>query len=190
MAWTVETARRGAVAKAEKIRALYASDPKRCKSCANPILPKPGERLAYVKVREFCIRSCAAEWNNRHRTTPRRRKERLCAACGIASFRKDHRKFCPTCWTAKLDATLDQTKVQLSRSFIGAHARVVLGDTKACVVCGYDKHVEAAHRRAVEFFPSDATLREINAPENLVGLCPNCHWEYDHGLLAELGTRA
>jgi predicted HNH restriction endonuclease len=23
----------------------------------------------------------------------------------------------------------------------------------------------------------------VNALDNLVGLCPNCHWEFDHGLL-------
>jgi hypothetical protein len=26
-------------------------------------------------------------------------------------------------------------------------------------------------------------LAEINSPGNLVGLCRNCHWELDHGLL-------
>jgi hypothetical protein len=23
----------------------------------------------------------------------------------------------------------------------------------------------------------------VNSLDNLVGLCPNCHWEFDHGLL-------
>jgi predicted restriction endonuclease len=23
----------------------------------------------------------------------------------------------------------------------------------------------------------------VNSLDNLLGLCPNCHWEFDHGLL-------
>lgn len=52
-----------------------------------------------------------------------------------------------------------------------------------CEVCGYDKHVEVAHRKAVSDFDDDTTIREINSIGNLIGLCPNHHWEYDHGIL-------
>jgi predicted restriction endonuclease len=53
----------------------------------------------------------------------------------------------------------------------------------ACAICGYNQHVEAAHRRPVSDFPDEATVSEINEPANLVYLCPNHHWEHDHGLL-------
>ena len=52
-----------------------------------------------------------------------------------------------------------------------------------CAICGYDKHVEIAHIKAVSEFDDSATIAEINAPSNLIGLCPNHHWEYDHGQL-------
>lgn len=52
-----------------------------------------------------------------------------------------------------------------------------------CAVCGYDKHVDIAHIKAVSEFDDNATIEEINNPNNLIGLCPNHHWEYDHGLL-------
>lgn len=52
-----------------------------------------------------------------------------------------------------------------------------------CAVCGYDKHVEIAHIKAVSDFSDDATITEINDSNNLIGLCPNHHWEYDNGLL-------
>ena len=52
-----------------------------------------------------------------------------------------------------------------------------------CAICGYDKHVEVAHIKAVAEFDDDATIGEINAITNLIGLCPNHHWEYDNGLL-------
>lgn len=54
---------------------------------------------------------------------------------------------------------------------------------RKCAVCGYDKHIDVAHIKAVADFDDSATLEEINNPDNLIGLCPNHHWEYDHGLL-------
>ena len=52
-----------------------------------------------------------------------------------------------------------------------------------CYNCGYDKHVEIAHIQSVNSFSGDITLDIINHPSNLIHLCPNCHWEFDHGLL-------
>ena len=52
-----------------------------------------------------------------------------------------------------------------------------------CAICGYDKHIEVAHIKAVSEFDDNATIGEINAITNLIGLCPNHHWEYDNGLL-------
>ena len=49
-----------------------------------------------------------------------------------------------------------------------------------CCKCGYKKHVEIAHIRAISDFPDSATIGEINSIENLMALCPNCHWEHDH----------
>lgn len=69
------------------------------------------------------------------------------------------------------------------------HARGIAGSRKrVCVRCRYDKHVEVAHIRAVSSFPKAATYAEVNAPENLLILCPNCHWEFDRGMfsLAEI----
>lgn len=55
---------------------------------------------------------------------------------------------------------------------------------RACVVCGYDKHIDVCHIRAVKDFPVTATIAEVNAISNLVPLCPNHHWEFDNGYLA------
>ena len=52
-----------------------------------------------------------------------------------------------------------------------------------CAICGYSKHVEVAHIKAVSEFDDDATIKEINSLSNLIGLCPNHHWEYDNGIL-------
>jgi predicted restriction endonuclease len=52
-----------------------------------------------------------------------------------------------------------------------------------CIVCGYTNHVEVAHIKAVSNFSEDSLISEINDISNLIGLCPNHHWEYDNGLL-------
>jgi len=39
------------------------------------------------------------------------------------------------------------------------------------------------HIKPVAEFGDDAPLEEINAKENLIALCPNCHRELDDGLL-------
>lgn len=75
---------------------------------------------------------------------------------------------------------------QSARSSIQKAAREVFFEHNQhpkCEVCGYDKHVEVAHRKAVSEFDDDTTIRDINSIGNLIGLCPNHHWEYDHGIL-------
>lgn len=54
---------------------------------------------------------------------------------------------------------------------------------KKCYNCGYDKHVEIAHIKAISDYENSVTLDIINNPTNLIHLCPNCHWEYDNNLL-------
>ena len=55
---------------------------------------------------------------------------------------------------------------------------------RVCQACGYDKHVEYCHMQPIKAFPDFTTVQEVSGPENILVLCPNCHWEYDNGLLA------
>ena len=52
-----------------------------------------------------------------------------------------------------------------------------------CAICGYSHHIEVAHIKAVSDFDDNVTIREIDSVDNLIGLCPNHHWEYDNGIL-------
>ncbi len=54
---------------------------------------------------------------------------------------------------------------------------------RVCANCGYDKHVEICHVKAINSFPAETPVAVINDVANLVALCPNCHWEFDHSLL-------
>jgi predicted HNH restriction endonuclease len=49
-----------------------------------------------------------------------------------------------------------------------------------CQKCGYDKHVEITHAKGISTFEGHTLVSVINAPSNLMALCPNCHWEFDN----------
>ena len=51
----------------------------------------------------------------------------------------------------------------------------------SCAKCGYDKHVELCHIKDIANFDDDSLLSEVNSRNNIIQLCPNCHWEFDNG---------
>lgn len=140
---------------------------------------------------KFCSRSCAASYNNKK--VPKRKPENKCIDCGkpITSNRircKEHYLIWLKNREAK-DMTLKEAiyeKHHRSSAFalIRTRARALakkLGLVK-CVKCGYDKHVEIAHIKPISSFSEEVLVSIINSKENLMPLCPNCHWEYDHNL--------
>jgi len=69
-------------------------------------------------------------------------------------------------------------------SLVRTRARAIakkLGFTE-CLKCGYNKHIEVAHIKPISSFSDDILISEINSKQNIMPLCPNCHWEYDHNL--------
>ena len=87
----------------------------------------------------------------------------------------------------KGDLFTNRKNWQSARSAIRKYAQTVFFEHNTehkCAICGYDKHIEVAHIKAVSEFDDNATVGEINAITNLIGLCPNHHWEYDNGLLS------
>lgn len=75
---------------------------------------------------------------------------------------------------------------QTARSLIAKMARQSFNNSdkpKQCIICGYDKHYEVSHIKAVSDFDGSATIAEINNINNLIALCPNHHWEYDNDIL-------
>ena len=75
---------------------------------------------------------------------------------------------------------------QSARSAIQRDARNVyfsIHKNPSCLFCGYQNHIEVAHIKAVSEFDDDVLISEINSSDNLIGLCPNHHWEFDHGIL-------
>lgn len=53
----------------------------------------------------------------------------------------------------------------------------------SCQNCGYNKHIELCHIKPVSEFSLDTKLSIVNAPDNILVLCPNCHWEFDNAFI-------
>ena len=151
---------------------------------------------------KFCGKSCAARYNNQF--TPKRKKSKLCKSC--PQLICSSRTFCKDCYSKtscytkkdshvkkgsndRGDISLGEAAASYSKhhktsafALVRTRARAIakkLGlDT--CVKCGYDKHVEIAHIKAISRFDMSTLISVVNAPENLMPLCPNCHWEHDH----------
>jgi len=168
------------------IRDQYIANPNRCRTCNSPILPKPGQRVFNVRQKVFCNSSCAAAFNNR--LFPKKRSVRkACGKCLEMFPPPNYRiKTCSNCrpFRSRRRNLSELSKREAGRVVIGRHAvRVMASRPKTCVICGYDRFVDVAHIKAVAAFSPQAKLAEINAPENLVYLCPNHHREFDRGYL-------
>ena len=65
-------------------------------------------------------------------------------------------------------------------NIIRGRARSQYKHIKSCEKCGYNKHVEVCHIKPISSFSNDTKVSDINDRSNILILCPNCHWEFDH----------
>jgi len=140
-----------------------------------------------TKNPKFCSKSCSAKFTNK--THPKRKPEGSCEKCGVSITTS--RKFCSKCTTKNKISKQTISEVLYGGnghrsnrySYIRWHAKKsVKNREKKCEHCGYNKHVEICHIKPIKEFPINSLLEEVNSPDNLILLCPNCHWEFDHGL--------
>lgn len=155
-----------------------------------PTVPKPCAFCGELTTNpQFCSKSCAASYNNAH-FPKRQRKVRHCRHCGIIISRG--RTVCDDCnpssvdWSQRTLGSLQEgARYQVSAKVrdLARYNYDKANLPRACANCGYDKHVEICHIHAINRFPDDTPIAKINALSNLIALCPNCHWEFDNGLL-------
>jgi hypothetical protein len=143
------------------------------------------------KRRKYCSRSCAAIVNNS--IHPKNPKKGKCKDCNKAIFAKRIR--CMDCHKKARGTKVDNktlndliyngTEKANSYGAIRWRARQVAKKLNwtSCLKCGYDKHIEIAHKNAICNFEGNTLISVINAETNLIPLCPNCHWEYDNLLV-------
>lgn len=140
---------------------------------------------------KYCSKSCSAKANNV--LFPKKIKTNSCKGCKISIT--SSRTYCDLCWTTRptystlRDKPLSQVRGERryqKSSYIREHSRSVFlknNPNPKCYNCAYDKHIEVCHIKAISSFEDSTLISEINSISNLVGLCPNCHWEFDHGIL-------
>jgi len=141
---------------------------------------------------KFCSRSCGATFNGK--MFPKRKRTTKCKTCD--NLVKSGFTYCESCVSigkhlrsgVKIeDKTLGEEiacKVHRGANrydHIRQHAVRVMRDVpNCCKKCNYSKHTEVCHIKAIKDFPLDTKISVINSKDNLVKLCPNCHWEFDH----------
>jgi hypothetical protein len=140
---------------------------------------------------KFCSSSCAARYNNSH-FPKRRRQHYFCKSCGAETGYR--RSYCKSCDPTKPKnfgiVTIAEVRLRAryqANAWIRKLARRVYFSSdkpRCCSVCGYSKHFEVCHVRPIQAFPENTPMSVVNSPENLIALCPNCHWELDHGILS------
>ena len=147
----------------------------------------------FTKNNKFCSRSCSASYNNK--ISPKRKLKKKCTECDLQVKSYRHSK-CEHHWALSKETKYKSKTIGEYRnlksvlgkhpSWTNSHVRLFAKSwnkhlTKLpCAHCGYDKHVELAHIKPVSEFEDNALLSEINSENNIIPLCPNCHWEFDN----------
>lgn len=125
----------------------------------------------------FCSRSCSTSANNLKNP----RKPRKDAFCAVCQKKIKYRKNTTRCMKCRLSNLVSPEVSAYIRNF----ARICYRKSdkpKQCHRCAYNKHYEVAHIKPIKDFAPITKLCEVNHIDNLVALCPNCHWELDNGL--------
>lgn len=163
-----------------------------CHVCNSDFKRTKGQYDRNIKLGRInvCSKRCAV-----FAKTGKLKDRKCCAICAVVI--KSKFKHCEKCIQVHRDDILNTTILQIKTLYkdktslavaakIRGYAKTIYNASdkpKYCVNCGYSKHYEVCHIRAVKTFPDDATMREVHALDNLIALCPNCHWEFDNGLL-------
>jgi rRNA maturation protein Nop10 len=148
-----------------------------------------------TKNPKFCSRSCAAKINNSLYPKNPKKPQRAfhkCPSCG--SKTTSTALLCRKCKDTKaihefgektikeFNSTYARHRYQSIRNH--AHRVARINDMKKeCPFCDYSNHVELCHIKDIKDFDKNTKLKVVNSLDNLIYLCPNHHWDLDHGLL-------
>lgn len=167
---------------------------KKCEQCGIPVKRYPSE-LAKAK-HTFCSSTCAVTYSNARPGRKYKPRTKVCAACGDLICK--NRSYCRECIqlgrhlrggaaiTSRTMAEINKYDGANKYSSVRYHAikvASVIPDVCAAPGCEYTNHVEVCHKKPISAFPDTAYVSEVNDINNLVKLCPNHHWDFDHGLL-------
>lgn len=157
----------------------YYLNPNICKNCGSVIKISENQKVCDVRKKNFCNHSCGATYNNKLRSTNKEKTNTK----KTSSLPEKYSYFDGV--TKKMFFEKKGVYYKF-RAEIRKHAQWIYqknGGSKTCKVCGYNKHIQVCHIKSVSSFNDDDLILTINSINNLVGLCPNHHWEYDNGFL-------
>lgn len=145
----------------------------------------------------YCSSSCACRANRPKRVMA----PRQCKRCGETFMRRDTNQSktnCPACrrkrrpfditlgkldrWANGKDRHPSWRHSQVREAARRQHKELL---TRPCPSCGYDRHVELCHLKAITSFSKETLMSEVNDISNVLPLCRNCHWELDHYQMSE-----
>lgn len=162
-----------------------------CKNCKKEIFIS--ENAIKPNHNNFCSRSCAATYNNKRK--PKRKPEGTCKTCKTPI--KTIHTYCGKCRevfykekTINIDEITLEEATYFNQQASNRYCRVrdraktlYRKFTEKCFMCGYTKHADICHIKAIKDFSQEDLVKDINAPSNITILCKNCHWELDHNIL-------
>ena len=152
----------------------------------------------------FCSKSCSASFTNR--TSPKIARTKICNFYECNELIISSRQYCDNhkwgsgmgrsanpkkldgkTWKAhtkkELFDALGYSKAQSSIRIMARKRAKLTGVSDKCFICGYSTFVDVAHIVSVSSFSDHVTIDIINSADNLIGLCPNHHREFDAGLI-------
>jgi len=157
-----------------------------CSQCGKLVSRTPSKAKNSRSGKIFCSRSCVA--THTAKNNPSKFPTEKCTVCGKPA-RKKHNCLCEE--HRKKGRVNDWSKITRAdgsyKERTWGHSRREwnrVNPSPECYVCGYKTHVQVSHRKSVSSFPIDTPLSIINHISNLVGLCPNHHWELDNGIIS------
>lgn len=148
------------------------------------------------QVCRFCSKTCANTRIHKEETKEKISKslikspDKICTICNKKMSKSAKGNLCKECLNNiqinrnKGELFKTRKNWQSARTTIRENANFIFFKVNKkeykCEKCGYIKHIDVAHKKSVSSFEDTATVKEINDIGNLIGLCPNCHWEYDN----------
>lgn len=156
----------------------------KCLCCANELMGK--------WAKKFCSKKCAATFNNKLKPKKIKKERPKCRKCNntVKHLGVVHCSDCITNRKHYHGIPADEQTIEYASRRGGANRydlirthgrRLYKKELKGkCERCSYDKHVELCHIKAVSLFPKNTVISFVNKRENILFLCPNCHWEFDN----------
>jgi hypothetical protein len=161
-----------------------------CKNCNKEITKYEKDTRESKSGFVFCSRSCSATHNNP--ITKLKYLDKNCINCNIL-YRPTNNKTLTCSLLCNMENYSKSIKASTIIKRTGANAYDSIRKNARsyskyilplkCMKCDYDKHYEVCHIKPIrDFDATTCTVYDINNKQNLIHLCPNCHWEFDNGL--------